>query len=106
MSLHFQPAAARLPASFADPALIGANDDRTWLVPSERHCAHAAWKKAGYGALKARAPSVLRLRDNASFARLSGCGLVDSEEWTSSRPIPSAARKPAVHLGPRVIATT
>jgi len=49
-------------------------------VPSQRHCAHAAWKKAGYGALKARARSQLRLRDNASFARLSVCGLVDSEE--------------------------
>src|SRR5258706_1469719 len=79
MSLRFQPAAARLPASFADPALIGANDDRTWLAPSQRHCAHAAWKKAGYGALKARAPSLLRPKDNASFARLSGCGLVASE---------------------------
>jgi hypothetical protein len=43
------------------------------------HCAHAAWKKAGYGALKARAPSLLRPRDNAYFARLSVCGLVASE---------------------------
>src|SRR3954464_2229417 len=76
MSLHFQPAAARLLAFFADPALIGANDDRTWLVPSQRHCAHTAWKKAGYGALKARAPSLLQLRDNASFGRLSVCGLM------------------------------
>src|SRR5687767_4289065 len=75
MSLHFQPAAARLLASFADPALIGANDVRTWLVRSRGHCARAAWKKAGYGALKARALSLLRPRDNASFARLSVCGL-------------------------------
>ena len=105
MSLHFQLAAARLLASFADPALIGANDDRTWLAPSQRHCAHAAWKKAGYGALKARAPSPLRLRDNASFARLSVCGLVDSEEMTSNHPIHSDARKHAVHLRARVIGT-
>src|SRR5436190_17240540 len=80
MSLHSQLAAARLLASFADPALIGANDDRTWPVRSQRHCAHAAWKKAGYGALKARARSLSRLRDNASFATLSVCGWVDSED--------------------------
>jgi len=49
----FSAAAARLLASFADPALIGANENRTWLAPSQRRCAHAAWKKAGYGALKA-----------------------------------------------------
>src|SRR5712691_6792547 len=105
MSLHFQLAAARLLASFADPALIGANDDRTWLAPSQRRCAHAAWKKGGYGALKARAPSLLRPRDNASFPRLSVCGLVGSEEMTSNHPIHSDARKHAVHLGARVIAT-
>jgi hypothetical protein len=104
MSLHFQPAAARLPASFADPALIGANDARTWLVPSQRHCAHAAWKKAGYGALKARAPSLLRPRDNAYFARLSVCGLVASEEMTPNHPIHCDARKHAVHLRARYAA--
>jgi len=78
MSLCFQPAAVKQPASFAGPASIGANGDRTWPVPSQRHCANAAWKKAGYGALKTRAPSLLRPRDNASSARLSVCGLADS----------------------------
>jgi len=74
-------------------------------VPSQRHCAHAAWKKAGYGALKARAPSLLRPRDNAYFARLSVCGLVASEEMTSNHPIHCDARKHAVHLRARVIGT-